>query len=77
MSKLGFLPVILSQITVDDIEYQDKDSDLLQVLVIHGEYPPRFTVDVSGSGMTEESDAHFVISGAVEDLVYKLPLMPY
>ena len=76
INRLKSLPVISLQIIVGDIEYQDKDSDLLQVMVVHSEYPPRFTVDVSGSGMTEESNAHFAIFGAKEDLVYKLPLMP-
>ena len=69
-------PVFILQINVADIEYWDRDSDLMQVLVVHGEYPPRFAVDVSGSGMTDESHAHFVFFGATEELVYKLPLLP-
>jgi hypothetical protein len=69
-------PNTATKINVADIEYWDRDSDLMQVLVVHGEYPPRFTVDVSGSGMTDESHAHFVFFGATDELVYKLPLLP-
>lgn len=40
------------------------------------QYPPRFTVDVSGSDMTEASDVYFIVSGAVEELSYKLTMTP-
>ena len=39
-------------------------------------YPPRFSVDVSGSDMTTQSNAHFVVSGAAEELDYNLTILP-
>ena len=64
------------QISVADIEFHNKDSDQLQVMSSMNQYPPRFSVELNASGITEESRAYFAFPGATEQLTYELPLLP-
>ena len=57
----------LTQITVADIEFFNKDP------ILKIKYPPKFTVDVKSS---EEGLAYFTFIGATEELTYDLPFQP-
>ena len=70
------LYLLSPQITFKDIDFFAKNKDDLHFLENEGFYPPYFRVSINGTHTVEKATAHLQFSGALNELVFDIHLVP-
>ena len=64
--KLCITTIILFQITMEEVDFWNKDESLLETMEYNNAYPPRFVLSVCKNGARTASVARLQFEGTME-----------